>query len=324
MASSDESNEYDFFNDFDGYKENEERIKTSGFVNSYTNGCKSISEDSSLKNINSINKICEHCKFLFSNLSSVMPSASSKLYENKDVSFMNYWLNIQFKRDNMNSTDNINRFYKELISKDNNFDTNKILYNKLRKIDDGELKNMKELYELYIESNKIYDYLTSGNEVVCTSCSMCTKTCIEKYKTNIKRCPDEKTKFCKALYKFKESYEVNFKQDHKNKCSEDVRKLPSYNDVTNMPSAAEQKGNGDNIALRPIIITITTLFPVLIFFYMFTPFRQWLLSKIRRKHKTLSNEHAMTSHLLPQIYSNSNQDFDNKVYNILYKSVGKQ
>ncbi|KMZ91091.1 hypothetical protein PVMG_04863 [Plasmodium vivax Mauritania I] len=129
-----------------------------------------------------------------------------------DVSFMNYWLNIEFQKYNMNTTANIERFYNELTSKDDKFDKKKMLNNKLRKIDDNELNNMKELYALYKESNKIYNYLTSGNEEGCTSCSMCTEMCIEKYKKNIKRCPDNNTKFCKALYKFKETYEGNFNQ----------------------------------------------------------------------------------------------------------------
>ncbi|CAI7722636.1 PIR protein [Plasmodium vivax] len=285
MASPDEPNEYDFFKEFDIYSAKEEGIEKSLFVKGYTDDCKFISEDSILKKINSINI---------------------------------------FQKYNMNTTANIERFYNELTSKDDKFDKKKMLNNKLRKIDDNELNNMKELYALYKESNKIYNYLTSGNEEGCTSCSMCTEMCIEKYKKNIKRCPDNNTKFCKALYKFKELYEGNFKQDHKNKCSEDVKKLPSYSGVADISSAAEQKGNGNNITLRYIIVIISALFPVIMFFYMFTPFRQWLHSKIRRKDKIPSYEHAMTSNLLPYINHTSNQDFDNKAYNIQYKSVGKQ
>ncbi|CAI7722614.1 hypothetical protein PVPAM_130011600 [Plasmodium vivax] len=262
--------------------------------------------------------------FIVTEKISVLPSVSSKSYENKDASFMNYWLNIQFQKNNMNTTENIERFYKELTSKDDKFDKNKILNNKLRKIDDEVLNNMKELYDLYKESNKIYIYLTSDYKEGCTSCSKCTEMCIEKYKKYIERCPNNRTNFCKALYKFKELYEGYFNQDYLNRCSADVRTLPSYNDITDTSSAAEQKVNGNNITLRYVIVTISALFPVLMFFYMFTPFRQWLHSKIRRKDKIPSYEHAMTSNLLPYINHTSNQDFDNKAYNIQYKSVGKQ
>ncbi|SCO74582.1 Plasmodium variant antigen protein Cir/Yir/Bir, putative [Plasmodium vivax] len=241
MESADESNEYDFFSDFDNYREKEESIETSVFVKDYTEGCNFISNDYILKKINSISKVCVHFKIFFSKLISALSSDSSKSYENKDASFMNYWLNIQFQKDTMNTTYNINRFYNELKTKDDKFDKNKILNNKLQKIDDGELNNMKELYELYKENNKIYNYLTSGDEKVCTSCSNCTEMCIEKYKKNIKRCPNNKTKFCKALYKFKELYEGYFNQDYMNRCSVDVGKLPSYSDVTDTSSAAEQK-----------------------------------------------------------------------------------
>ncbi|SCO74579.1 VIR protein [Plasmodium vivax] len=297
MELPDESNEYDFFKEFDSYRAKEEGIETSALVKNYADGCEFITKDSILKDINSINTVCEHFKFLYNKLISVLSSDSSKSYENKDASFMNYWLNIQFQKYNMNTTDNIKRFYNELISKDKNFDKTKILDNKLQKIDDNELNNMKELYALYKESNKIYIYLTSEKEEGCTSCSMCTEMCIEKYKKNIKRCLNNNTKFCKALYKFKELYEGYFDEDHMNRCSVDLQKLPSYYDVTDMLSAAEQK---------------------------FTPFRQWLHSKIRRKDKIPSYEHAMTSNLLPYINHTSNQDFDNKAYNIQYKSVGKQ
>ncbi|SBT57181.1 PIR Superfamily Protein [Plasmodium ovale wallikeri] len=181
--------------------------------------CTNFINDNSLRENSSVKEICKEFMYMYNYLNKIHSSQKKdKTITDEDCHFMNYWLNLKLKKNNIDTSMCVNDFYDKLRIKDESFFSSPTLLEKhLHVIDSGNLKNMELLYELYDTKQKIIDemYNQDITENKKELCKTYTKKCYDIYIEGMDNCLNGYDDFYEALKDFKISYNYAIEWDPK-------------------------------------------------------------------------------------------------------------
>ncbi|SBS99299.1 PIR Superfamily Protein [Plasmodium ovale curtisi] len=272
--------------------------------------------------IQSAHIICEQFKKIYNLLSNSKFEKEAGKLENNDYSFMNYWLNDKLRGKNTDLPMCVKEFYKKLKEINENYFKIKTLDEQLYNIERHDLDNMRNLYDLYNIKDKIMEAITEEfNEGKSLSCLGYTKECQKKYKEAIINCHGNCSYFYSLIKEFKSKYKndlSNFAKNSSFSCkSEELFELPKYGVVLKEHEGVQTIRNGTLSVLLPV-------FGVFLMFKLsdkFTPFRQYILEKIKKRKSMLFDEEERDNELLLYTSDDDSSIFNDGEYNISYYNV---
>ncbi|SBT56960.1 PIR Superfamily Protein [Plasmodium ovale wallikeri] len=239
---------------------------------------------------------------------------------NDDYSLMNYWLNDKLRGTNSDLPMCVKNFYQKIKEINENYFKIVTLDNKLYNMKKNDLDNMRKLYDLYNIKEKvsasITEEMSTGKNA---SCLGKTKECYRKYKEAIISCRDDCLYFYSLIKEFKRKYKNDFSYYAKStfSCkSEELFELPNYGVVLKEHEGVQVIRNGTLSVLLPVL----GVFLMLKFSNKFTPFRQYILEKIKRKN-ILFDEGERENELFSYTYDDDSSIFNDGEYNISYYNV---
>ncbi|SBT02261.1 PIR Superfamily Protein [Plasmodium ovale curtisi] len=304
---------YRFFEEFDTY---ERIVKSAENVNSVGINYLGILEEYDcdeiekscyyflINNIASTNEsphiICEQFKRIYSLLKNRnRKGVDSVKSKNNDYAFMNYWLN-----DKLSEYFNITNLEEKLYNMEKSY-----------------LENMKNLYQLYSIKNKISMAISEEDETgKRASCLWYTKECYAKYKEAIINCRGECSYFYSLIKEFKKKYkeELSPFSEMSFSCkAKELFDLPDYRAVLKEHESIQIIRNRTLSVLLP-------MFGVFLMFKIsdkFTPFRQYILEKIKRSKNILFGEGERDNEFLSYTSDDDSSIYNNGEYNISYYNV---
>ncbi|SBT02580.1 PIR Superfamily Protein [Plasmodium ovale curtisi] len=293
--SSSESNMYAFFENFKTYRLYEMEMEQTIVRGRNDTKCDSFSYDDRKFGTEKANHVCVKFKILYQIIKSKKNQPNNRTLDDIDFAYLNYWLNI-ISRNNMISNNlTVDEFQSVMSHVENEFfydDFDEKLYD----IKDKDFNNMNLLNELQNNHAEIYNNLSTRIQEENKVCRQYFQKYIDTYKKGIIKCPHDNTSFCKALRHIKGEYERDFLEQYAvtEKCIDlEFIKLPTYNEVS-----LEEKKNT-----------------------IFTPFRQWIHSKIGLKKGTNSNLYEEHNQSFLNISDNEDINSDYNQYGISYDSV---
>ncbi|SCO74570.1 hypothetical protein, conserved [Plasmodium vivax] len=291
MTSLD-STDYGFFKHIEEYFKNEQEVETSFSSVETSDVCFSFKNDSNFDKVRDPEIICKKFKNLFNTLSSFKSNLQNNHY-NSDCRFINYWLNDKLRYDGNGRSNYVKIFYDKL-QKDNDFDTNKLLKDKIYDIDDRDLKNLRVLYKLYVSLYKIIDKINNKPGSQSYMCSFYTNTCIEEYKEAKIFCNDESMIFCKALDEFRDSYLT-------------IPQSPNGDKGCNLSTSGKLPEEDEILSYRSIVLGGK---------------RPWTKAKVRKLIKGDSYKKEWENQLIHSDIEKEKVHLDKDKYNIEYRSAG--
>ncbi|SBT83673.1 PIR protein [Plasmodium ovale] len=211
-------------------KKYEDIQKIKGACNSFSNDVCSF-ENQSGKEI-CIKFICMY-KFLNE---AYRTSSNHSILTHEDFDFLNYWLNVQLKGNDIDASNCISEFDKAIETQIQDFISSKTkLGKRFNVIDPDKLENMELLYELYdsarniLNMMKVKDYSNDEHK----TCLYYTNKCDENYRKAMDKCLNDNDHFYKALKDFKINYIAieEESQDLKDCKSSPYFHLPEYDPV---------------------------------------------------------------------------------------------
>ncbi|SBT54581.1 PIR Superfamily Protein [Plasmodium ovale wallikeri] len=321
--SSTESNIYSFFKEIKNYKINENGMEKNFLEGKHNTTCNSFAKNIKISRTEDAKDICKKFKCL-KNLISTKGQSSSHPLGSNDFLFLNYWLNSKLRNNTINHGMTVEEFEDYLNTHENNFYTSNKFEGKLYDIDENDLENMNLLNVLYIQNSEIYGIIESLEEGKKKPCLEHFQKSIDTYKKGIIKCPLDDANFCNALKQFQRKYnQISATENVEKKCiDKDSLHLPTYEEVLIEYITLYQKDHEKNIMSGTILApTFAALF-ILIFIYSFTPFGQWIRTKIGKNKITKSNINNESDQLL---LNNSNTEYiisGNNPYNISYDTLG--
>ncbi|SCP05929.1 PIR protein [Plasmodium ovale] len=239
-----------------------------------------------------------------------------KIVNDNDFAYLNYWLNSISKNAKIRPYITVHEFQKTVGDREDEFATYTTLDKKLYDMKDEDYNNMVLLDELQNEHGEIYKNMSERMKKMNISCMEYFQKYINTYGICIAKCPDNDTGFCKVIEHFKGKYENLFLGDNglsKNCIDKEHLKLPTYNDV----SPAYKKSTIVGSIIGPSVATLFTT----VFLYKFTPFGQWIHSKMGTGKGVLDNLYEENEQLSLDNLDNDNIRFGKNPYLISYDSV---
>ncbi|SBT84938.1 PIR protein [Plasmodium ovale] len=311
---------YDFFKDFNNYEDKERKALRVPAANESC--CKSFLSEYFFTHIQFPHTFCEQFKRLYNLLfNSTLNNKKAETLDDNDCSFLNYWLNDKLRGINIDNSINVSDFYKKLKGSNENIFKDKQLEKKLYNIEKHDLENMRKLYDLYNTKSKVSSTLARDiTPEESASCLMHTNECYRKYRDTIINCHNGCHDFFNALTYFKNKYKNDLHLDSENTSScryEELFILPDYNAVLKEHKSVQIIRNTTLSVLLP-------MFGVLLMFLFsdkLTPFRQYLLSKIKMIKSRLVTVGKSENELLLYSHDYDNIILDETDYNISYYTV---
>ncbi|SBT55760.1 PIR Superfamily Protein [Plasmodium ovale wallikeri] len=304
---------YSFFVSFENYNEYEQEMNVRYSKNKDNTTCEEFAWNTKIFGDENANDICIKFKILRKVILFKKKGRNSGILDNKDYSYLNYWLNNMSKNATGNNNLTVKQFQDTMGSVEGDF-VGVALDKKLYDLPRDHYNNMILLKELYIEYVKIFEHsdkIVEGN----TACIGYFKKYIDTYKKCIIKCPDDTSSFCKALKGIKAEYEKIYlgKDGISEKCPDKkLTILPTFKDVS----------TGDNITFAGSIVGPSFgMLLTLLFLYKFTPFGQWIHTKLGRNKGEYNNLYEENSQSFLNTSDNEDINFDENAYSISYDSL---
>ncbi|SBS93663.1 PIR Superfamily Protein [Plasmodium ovale curtisi] len=279
--------------------------------------CNSLLNDNISSKISNPHITCEKFKYLYHSLIGVKENSEVPPHEN-DYIFLNYWLNDKLSANNLYSSFYVKDFYAALQKMDKTYFSNNLLEKKLNNIEGYHLENMRILFDLYKTKNEIYKKITDSeitNKV--ESCLPHKRECNIKYRDGIINCRDGCNDFHNALKQFKCLYEYSltmYKDDKDDLQYKELFELPDHDFLIN---EYRRKHFGSITNILFLVPAFGFIF-MLIYSNMFSPYRHYILEKIKSKKNEWFNVEERENKLLSHTYDNDNRIIDEGEYNIGY------
>ncbi|SBS89298.1 PIR Superfamily Protein [Plasmodium ovale curtisi] len=303
---------YSFFESFKDYKIHEKEMDVKLSRGNHNTECYSFISDDRKFGTETAKDVCLKFKILY-NIIEQKRHQKEKDVDDKDFSYLNYWLNCLSR----NTTSSNRVTFKEFQTKMDSVEDISItvsLNGKLYEIKNDDFNNMILLSNLHDNHAEIYQKTTNiGKRKI--SCIEYFEKYISIYKQGIIQCPHDNTSFCKALKHFKEEYENTFLVEHSmtvNCIDRDRLELPTYEDIS-----GNKQITMVGTVLGPSFGTLFTL----LFLYKFTPFGQWILAKMKTKKGAHSNLYEENDQSFLNSSDNEHINLDYNQYGISYDSV---
>ncbi|SBT54792.1 PIR Superfamily Protein [Plasmodium ovale wallikeri] len=266
--------------------------------------------------------ICEQFKKIYNILSNrTKTGKKAGTLQNNDCAFLNYWLNDKLRGANTDIPMCVKDFYQKLKTINENYFQITTLDDKLYNIKKHELDNMRNLYDLYNIKDKINEAITEEMSTgKNASCLEYAKECHKKYKEAIISCRGDCLYFYSLIKEFKRKYKndlIYFSKSSFSCKSEELFELPNYGVVLKEHESVQIVRNGTLSVLLPVF----GLFLMFKFSDKFTPFRQYILEKIKRRKNILFDEEERDSELLSYTSDDDSRIYNNGEYNISYYNV---
>ncbi|SBS99487.1 PIR Superfamily Protein [Plasmodium ovale curtisi] len=306
---------YSFFEMFQEYKKYESYIDTKFSEIKQNAKCDSYLHDHREFGTDSANNICVKFKILRNYIESKKKPNLTKL-DDKDFSYINYWLNGRLKNSSVSDKLTVEDFQDTMSNTEDDLFTYPNLDKKLYDIGEDDYQNMKLLEHLHVNYFRNFTEISTLTKEKKILCFEHVKELFDTYKKGIIQCPHDNSNFCKALEHFKREYNKIYWGDYdiSEKCTDgELLILPTYSDV----SLGEKITVASSI-LGPSFGTVFTL----IFLFKFTPFGQWLRAKIGTNRRTLSKIYELNDQPLLNISDNENINIGENSYYISYDTVG--
>ncbi|SBS99485.1 PIR Superfamily Protein [Plasmodium ovale curtisi] len=290
------------------------------FSEKTTVSCNSLLNDNIFSKIPKPHITCEKFKYLYHSLIGVRKNSRYQPDEN-DYIFLNYWLNDKLRSNNLNSSFYVKDFYVALQKMDNIYFSNQFLEEKLNNIESYHLENMRILFDLYKTKNEIYNIISEGKlKNKMDSCLEYKKECNIKYRDGIINCRNGCNDFHNALKQFKCLYESSmamYKDDKDDLQYKELFELPDHDSLIN-EYRRKHFGSITNILF---LVPAFGLIFMLMYSNMFSPYRHYILEKIKSKKNEWFNVKERENKLLSHTYDNDNRIIDEGEYNIGYYSI---
>ncbi|SBT00791.1 PIR Superfamily Protein [Plasmodium ovale curtisi] len=311
---------YEFFRMFNNYKELSENAKRANLERKVDKGCNSLSPDSIFMKVPSYN-ICKEFIHIYSKLSTTRRGKKgTNSLDDKDYSFMNYWINDKLASSNVDVIYYIKVLYEKLKAADKDFFTVPLDENKFHNINSHDVENIKILIDLYNYMDEISDIVIQcQSKEEFASCLKCTRKFNEKYKEVIINCINGCPDFYNALELLKCKYNQNiigYANILSNLEFNKLEELQDYNFVLKEHNTQPFK----KILTIPILFPIFGLLFMLFFSNMLSPFRQFLLEEINMIRNRGIFQFGPNK-LLLRSSDHENTNFDHGDYNIGYYSL---
>ncbi|SBS91127.1 PIR Superfamily Protein [Plasmodium ovale curtisi] len=267
-------------------------------------------------------RICEQFKNIHNLLYNRTPiGKEANTLSNKDCSFLNHWLNVKLRSDNLNAPISVKEFYDSFITMDKKTLSCSLCQGKFYNIESYHFENISTLYNLY-NSLRTLNIITedSSSGMSSRSCYQYSKECYQKYIEGIINCYRGCDDFYNVLKKFKNKYEeisvALYTQTDRCK-STDIIPLPDYVDVLSEYKTEKIK-RFNSIVTIPILVPIFGIFFKLFFVDTLAPFRQFLYNKIKKIKNMWITVSESGNELIHHISNMDNTTFDHGEYNIGY------
>ncbi|SBT02620.1 PIR Superfamily Protein [Plasmodium ovale curtisi] len=281
--------------------------------------CAMFSSDANLSESSSAKEICKEFMYMYNYLNNINKSVKKdNTLTEEDCHFMNYWLNVNLKKKNIDTSICANIFYEKLKSKSESvFSSPTKLEDHLHVIDPSNLENMEILYELYDTKQKIINdmYDEDITDSKMELCKEYTKKCYDKYIEGMKNCLNGCDDFYNALKDFKISYNYAVEWD-----PEDLKNCKSspYFNLPNYDAVLERKQK--KIMLIQSISTPLIVLFIIPLLYKYTPLGPFLRTKINMIKNSWMNSDEYGSELSSLPTDIEDNISDNGEYDIGYHS----
>ncbi|SBT30678.1 PIR Superfamily Protein [Plasmodium ovale wallikeri] len=282
--------------------------------------CNSLLNDNISSKIQNPHIICEKFKYLYDWLIGVKKQSQFQPDEN-DYIFLNYWLNDKLRANSLNSSFYVKDFYAALQKMDKTYFTNQSLQEKLNNIESHDLENMNILFDLYKAKSEIYSKITDHvitNKV--ESCLPYKRECNIKYREGIINCRVGCNDFHHALKQFKCLYEKDlapYKDDKDDLQYKKLFELPDQDSVIK----EYRRGQFRRITTTSFLVPVFGFLLLLISSNKFSPFRHYLLEKLKSTKNVLFSVEERENKLLSYASDSDSNIMDEEDYNIGYYSV---
>ncbi|SBT72390.1 PIR protein [Plasmodium ovale] len=308
---------YSFFEKYKTYKLYESEMEKKYTEDKGKTTCDAFVSDVKISSTETARNLCVKFKIFYKFLVSIKSQPTTKLLDNNDFAYLNYWLNDKLRNTTFNHNITAGTFYERISFRDDDFAGNNLFDNKLFHIEENDFNNMILLSLLEESYSDFYAKIIAHTKETSISCLGYTQKLIDTYKKGIIMCSVDDTNFCQALKHFKQKYEnFVFKEYSITEICIDreLIKLPKYNDV----SLGDKEVTVAGSILGPSFGTLFTL----AFLYKLTPFGQWIHAKMGTKRGAHSNIYVENDESLLNTSDNENVDFNENSYNISYDSIG--
>ncbi|SBT78566.1 Plasmodium vivax Vir protein, putative [Plasmodium ovale] len=306
---------YSFFNDIDTYKKYDYYIETKYKEDEHNqNTCNAFLPEVTISSIEAANDVCAKFKNLYKFIIHKNSQKKPSSLSDNDYAYLNYWINSKLRNSTPSHKYTVNKFYERMSHHEEEFVTG-IFEKKVYDLDNDDFNNMLLLRHLQKCHAGIFEKMTPLIDKTSISCIKHFQEFINTYKNGIIKCPYDDTGFCNALKHFKDEYEKTFLQENgmtENCIDRNRLELPTYEDVSK-----NKQITMIGTALGPSFGTLFTF----LFLYKFTPFGQWIHSKIGIRKGTHSNLYE--DHDQSFLNSSDNEDInsDYNQYGISYDSI---
>ncbi|SBS99016.1 PIR Superfamily Protein, partial [Plasmodium ovale curtisi] len=291
---------------------------TTEFIKSRDTTCSEFLKDIGLSENTYAKEICEKFMYMYEYLHKIHKErATDNTITVEDCHFINYWLNVNLKKNNIDSSICVNEFYEKLKSKNTTFFSSPTQLEKhLHVIDPSHLKNMEILYELYYTKQKITDIMFNLDitEDKKNLCPEYLEKCHSKYIEGMNNCLNGYDDFCKAIKKFERDYNylIEKETDESGNC-----KSSEYFQLLYYDSFVEKQRRIMTIKILSSPLILSFVIPLL---YKYTPLGPLLRTKINVVKNAWMNTDKNTEELLLSSTDIEDNISDNGNYNIGYYS----
>ncbi|SBS94779.1 PIR Superfamily Protein [Plasmodium ovale curtisi] len=266
--------------------------------------------------------ICEKFKYIYNLLSNYKRGVKKEgTLRDNDWAFLNYWLNDKLRSTNTEMSICVKDFYEKLRDMDKDYFKITSTDGKLFNIKKHDFENMKKLFELYNIKDKINEEITKEfTENKSLSCLEHVKECHKKYKEAIVNCPGNCIHFYNLIKEFKKKFKNDlspFTEMSFSCRAKELFELPNYGVVLKEHESVHIIRNRTLSVLLPLF----GLFLMFKFSNKFTPFRQYILEKIKSRKNILFGEGERDNELFSYTSDDDSSIYNNGEYNISYYNV---
>ncbi|SBT00865.1 PIR Superfamily Protein [Plasmodium ovale curtisi] len=301
--STTQPDKYLFFNDYKTYKLYEDHIEKDFLNGKHRNACSSSLPDAEDSNSEFAKDICAKFKHFYDFIILTKGESKPKSLDNKDFTYLNYWLNSKLRINTISSHINVNDIHNKLKNCDSEIAGKGKFEGNLYEIEDEDFENMNLLNKLHNSHSEIFNNI-SKHRTGKISCLKQYTEFIDTYKKGISQCHNDNINFCHALNiyknKYKEIYGTNSISD---KCSDaDLLKLPTYKDIARENCTLFEKEDEKN--------------------FVFTPLGKWIRSKKVPNKEAHNNIYGKNDHSFLNTSDNESINMNDDPYHISYNSMG--
>ncbi|KMZ94973.1 hypothetical protein PVMG_05642 [Plasmodium vivax Mauritania I] len=200
---------YNFLDTVDEYVKASDKIISVNLDSGEQKDCDDFSKNHA-KPYTEIGKtICEHFLKLYKSLPNIKNYDTRGTSYNNDCKFLNYWLNFELKKHNINIC--VNKFHNGIESQCDNTIKYVLPVHEIYNIDQDHLNKIDKLYNLYANYTKLNNIIDSNwkekkIEILTLSTQCCADYSDVSYLCNGDN-ENKNPEFCKKLNDFKSKYE---------------------------------------------------------------------------------------------------------------------